>query len=75
MNSSLMQNSRKQFKPDPNTLTVTVDEKEIGTVSFDLSKYYEAPKVEQIKAQMSGKRAIEDSSVLVLESESPTDFP
>lgn len=61
MNSSLLMNSKRQIKPDLNTIAVLIDEREIGIVRFDMGKFYEAGKVETIRATMSSRRAIEDS--------------
>lgn len=77
MQSSLLMNSKNIFKPDINTLTVLTDgDKEIGVVTFDLTKFYEC-KPESIRAPMSGRRAavIDVSKVCVMESDNWQEYP
>lgn len=71
MNSSLTVDiDTQQLKPDLNSLTVFCDEKEVGIVRFDLSKYY-GKKQDLLRANISARKDhdLDDISVAALESD------
>ena len=69
MNSSLVTDTEQHFKPDLNTLTIYCDNKEVGIVKFDLTKFYNK-KAEIQRANISAKKdEIDDFNVPTIESD------
>lgn len=70
LNSTLQINDMKAIRPDLNTLAVVIDGVEIGVVRFDMGNFY-GVKPELIRAVIGAKRTTDDSSTLIIESDSP----
>ena len=77
MNSSLMTDSDGHLLPDINSLTVFCDNKEIGIVRFDLSKYYGRKQQDLKRADISSKKNSKPDDIEnpVLESDAAQIYP